>query len=384
LNEAAKHWKIRSDTIYLNHGSFGPPPVCVQQARRAWSDRLDEQPMDFFVRQLEPALLDARKKLAEFVGTDAGNLVFVENATFAMNVVASNFVLQPGDEVLTNNHEYGAVQRIWKRACERANADLVIAQLPLQIETPEQIIEAIFAKVTSRTRLLVVSHITSATAMIMPVEEICLRAKETDIPVCVDGPHALAQLDLNIDQLGCDFYTASCHKWISAPFGSGFLYVPPRHHESMEPIVKSWGRLLPNMPETWDQEFSWSGTRDSSAYLSVPTAIDFLQSYGLEKFRGQTHELARYARFQLEELFKQSALVPDSIEWYGSMSEVPLPTGDWSSLQRNLWENHKIEVPLVNFDGGWYIRVSCHLYNDRSQIDRLVASLEREKVVGFV
>ena len=165
-----------------------------------------------------------------------------------MNIVADSFPLSSGDEVLSNNHEYGAVHRIWDRACQNHGARHVVAELPSVIETDDQVVEAIFSRVTPRTRLLVVSHITSPTALILPVEAICREAGRQGIDVCIDGPHAPAHVALDIDRIGCAFYTASCHKWLSAPLGSGFLYAGPAHHGHIQPPLKSWGRLLPNRP----------------------------------------------------------------------------------------------------------------------------------------
>ena len=222
-------WSIREDTIYLNHGSFGPPPNVVRAARQAWQMRLDCQPMDFYVRRFEEHWLAARPALAAFVGTAPDNLVFVENATMGMNIVAANLPLAAGDQVVLNDHEYGAVLRIWERACRRAGADApVIARLPERFASPDEVVDAIFAVVTDRTKLLIVSHITSPTALILPVRAICADARGGAVAVCIDGPHAPAQQPVDIDALGCDFYAASCHKWLSAPLGSGFLAVHPR------------------------------------------------------------------------------------------------------------------------------------------------------------
>jgi isopenicillin-N epimerase len=391
-------WRIRSDTTYLNHGSFGPPPEPVRQARQRWIDRLDEQPMDFFVRQFEPAWLAARDRLAALVGTSGGNLIFADNATAAMNVVADALPLSAGDEVLLNDHEYGAVLRIWQRACAKVGATVNVVELPLPFRSAEETIDAIFAAVTPRTRLIVVSHITSPTAVTLPVEQICRRARAAGIAVAIDGPHAVAQLPLTIDSLDCDFYAASCHKWLSAPFGSGFLYVAPRHQSLIRPPVISWGRIPPTKIETWSDEFVWSGTRDPSAYLAIPAAIDFLDAVGFGEFRARTHWLAQYARRKLVDLTQREPIVPDSPEWYGTMAHVPLPAQrkdgwHWQAqsasagpdtdggsvpnpLQRAIWRELQIEVPIVEFRGERYIRVSCHLYNDVEQIDRLVAGLK--------
>jgi isopenicillin-N epimerase len=382
----AAHWRLREDTTYFNHGSFGPPPEPVRQARAAWQARLDQQPMDFLVRQLEPAWHDARRRLAVLVGTSPEHLVFATNATAAMNVVAASFSLAPGDEVLLNDHEYGAVRRIWERACRRAGAEGKVISLPQPIEATEQVVEAIFAGASQRTRLVVVSHITSPTAIILPVNAICREARRRGIAVCIDGPHAIAQVDVRLDELDCDYYCASCHKWLSAPFGSGFLYVHPRRQAGLSPPMLSWGVPPPREPSAWWEEFYWSGTSDPSAYLSIPAAIEFLEQVGLEAFRARTHDLAQYARKTLIAMLASigtgdaatraaDCLVPDRPQWYGSMAHVPLPPGDHQSLQRALWERHGIEVPIISWSGRRFIRVSCHLYNNRRQIDRLVAAL---------
>ncbi|HUE73066.1 MAG TPA: aminotransferase class V-fold PLP-dependent enzyme [Pirellulaceae bacterium] len=384
------HWHLRPGTIYLNHGSFGPPPEPVREARLAWIRRLDEQPMDFFVRELEPAWHAARSKLAEFVGSPRSDLIFVENATVGMNVVADSLPLAAGDEVLLTDHEYGAVQRIWQRACQKAEATLKIVELPLPFRTAEETTTSIMNAATDRTRLIVVSHVTSVTAVILPVQAICAAARSRGIPVCIDGPHAPAQVPLSIREIGCDYYTASCHKWLSAPFGSGFLYVSPPHQGRIRPSVLSWGRLLPGPIESWSDEFIWSGTRDPSAFLAIPTAIEFLENtVGAGNFRRGSHALAQYARYKLVgqvsnlsqkgtgqvENLSYEPLAGDDPAWYGSMAHVPLPPGDKYELQNQLWQRFRIEVPIVEFRGHRSIRVSCHLYNTPEQIDALAGEL---------
>ena len=382
-------WNLRADTIYLNHGSFGPPPACVRAARQKWQDAIDSQPMDFFVRQFEPAWLAARDKLARFVGAAPGDLIFAENATVAMNIVADSFPLTAGEEVLLTDHEYGAVQRVWQRACDKAGAIARTVTLPLPFRTAGEIAETIFTAVTERTRMIVISHITSPTATILPVAEICRRAREQGIAVAIDGPHAVAQTPLNINELNCDFYTASCHKWLSGPFGSGFLHVAARQQRHVRPPVLSWGRIPPTKIESWSDEFVWSGTRSPAAYLAVPAAIDFLEEIGLESFRARTHWLAHHARRRLVELTGLEPLTPDDSALYGSMAHVPLPARRNATasdsrdegcpvsnpLQHTIWRRLGIETPVVEFRGRRYIRVSCHLYNDMAQIERLVAGL---------
>ena len=342
-NDYSQQWTFRPGVTYLNHGSFGPSPQPVRQAQRHFQDLLESQPMDFYVREMEGLLGHARGRLAQWVGCGADDLVFVENSTYGMNVVEASLSLQAGDEVLLTDHEYGAVARVWQRACDKAGAKVVWAELPLPFTSTQDVTNAITSAISERTRLLVVSHVTSPAAVILPIAEICRAAREQGVTVCVDGPHAVAMVDLNIAALDCDFYTASCHKWLCAPFGSGFLYVHPRVQAEVKPPIKSWGRLRPAMPERWDEEFTWIGTRDPSAYLAVPAAIDFLEleleleleskskskskSVGVEAFRDHTHRLAKYAREQIEQFTGRGAFVPDSPQWYGSMIALPLLNG---------------------------------------------------------
>lgn len=375
-------WNLRRGVTYLNHGSFGPAPRPVLEARQGWFERLESEPMDFLVRQMEEHLQAARQRLGQFVGTAGDNLCFVDNATFGMNIVASSFPLAPADEVLATNHEYGAVLRIWRRVCQQAGATLRVQTLPESFVSDEEVVEKFLAGVTARTKLVVVSHVTSPTAVILPVQKICARARRLGMSVCIDGPHAPAAIPLELDRLDCDFYTASCHKWLSAPIGSGFLYAHRRVRSLLKPLVMSWGESLSGRPASWLDEFTWAGTRDPSAYLSVPAAIDFLETAGLAAFRERSHGLAQYARAKITRLTGLEALVPDSREWYGPMIALPLPAsvgeppkGHMHPLQAALWEQHLIEVPIVNWHGRRFIRVSCHLYNDEADIDRLAAAL---------
>ena len=371
-------WDLPEDVTYLNHGSFGYPPRCVVEVQQFWQRVAAHNPMAMFVDHFEPQYLAVRDRLADFVGAGRGNLVLVENATYGMNVVARCFELGPGDEVLLNEHEYGAVKRIWQHACLRSGARLVETPIDLPVESEEHLADAVLAGATERTRLIVVSHVTSPSALTLPVKEICRRAAERGIRTCIDGPHAVAMLPLDIPSLGCDYYTASCHKWLSGPFGTGFLYVRPELQEQIEPLVVSWGRLLPGELESWQQWFIWLGTRDVSAMLALPTAIDFLESIGLERFRTRTHHLASYARAKLLELPGTTAISPDGPSWYGPMVAVRHPYPEALELRNRLRKVHRIEGVLSPWHGESLIRVSCHLYTQPSEIDRLVTVLRNE------
>ncbi|MGB6043510.1 MAG: aminotransferase class V-fold PLP-dependent enzyme [Pirellulales bacterium] len=369
-------WTVPAGVTCLNHGSFGFVPRVVNAARQQWLDRESALPMDFYLRHAEEPLLAARDMMADFVGAGRDDIVWVDNATYAMNVVAANFSLNACDEVLLTDHEYGAVRRIWQRACRRTDARLTEVSLPLPVESDEQVVAALTAAMTERTRLLVISHITSASAIILPIAKICRAARERGVQVCIDGPHALANLPLALSDLDCDYFACSCHKWLCAPPGTGFLYVHPRHHAKIEPVVLSWGRLLPEVPKTWQEEFNWIGTRDMSAVLSVPAAIDFLAGVGWEAFRKRTHFLAQQARRRITELTSLEPLVPDSPQWYGPMITLPVPPGDPYQLRDALWHRYQIEVPTMTIGEARFIRVSCHLYTQQSDLDRLIDALK--------
>jgi isopenicillin-N epimerase len=379
-----ERWSLPDDVTYLNHGSFGPSPLSVQAARAEWSARLERQPMDFFLRQLEPALEAAIEALAAFVGADADGLAFVENSTYAMNVVAAQVRLEPGDQVLLTDHEYGAVFRLWRNLCREAGAEVVTARLPLPLGGDDEIADRIGEQITDRTRLLVVSHVTSPTAVTLPVETICARAKERRVSVCVDGPHAVAMEPLHLRRLGCDYYTASCHKWLSAPFGSGFLYVAGRQRQAMRPLVRSWGGRQTDRQPSWRDEFGWVGTRDPAAFLPVPEAIRFVEECGLEVFRRRSHALALHAVDRIGRVAGSLEPSPDPNR-FGPMVSIPIPhapepTGGGfqrDPLQAALWERERIEVPIVHWNGHRFLRVSCHLYNPTEDIDRLAKALTR-------
>ncbi len=384
LIDFRSEWDHAAGLAYLNHGSFGLAPRIVCEARQRWTDQLNRNPMEFFVRKQETLLDEAAKALAKFLGGRAENLAFVPNATVAMNIIAENLPLEAGDEVLLNDHEYGAVIRIWGRKCQATGARTVMARLPDPLTTTEALVDALFERVTPRTRIIVVSHVTSATAIIMPVEAICTRAKALGIRVCIDGPHAIAMRPLALDALGCDYYCASLHKWLAAPLGSGFLYVAPRHKAGLKPTITSWGRSLNGQAPRWQDEFHWSGTMDLAAYLAVPDAIRFLAEIGWDQFRNQTHALARYAGERLCQEFDATPLAPQD-SWYGCMQTLALPRiprennlqpGTPHSLQHCLAKDFGIEIPIIEWRDRMHIRVSCHLYNTVDEIERLVEALQ--------
>jgi isopenicillin-N epimerase len=369
-------WSLKPGVTYLNHGSFGPSPRVVIEARNGWMAELESDPVDFLTRRLDGLLYDVRHRLGQFINCPGDDLLLIDNGTWAMNIVAGSVTLEPGDEVLLNDHEYGAVKRIWERRCAEVGARVVMPTLPLPMRSADDVVDCLFDAVTPRTRLLVFSHVTSPTAIILPAEAICRRAREIGLSVCVDGPHAPWHVPVDISKLDCDYYAASCHKWMCAPFGTGFLYVNPRVKAMVRPLIVSWGQRIPAATEaSIHDEFTWIGTRDASGFLAIPTAIEFLEQCGVDVWREQTHALARHARQRIMDVTGLDALVPDTIDWYGSMISMPLPDGDAATLQERLWQKHRIEVPIMSWSGRRLVRPSCHGYTSIADVDRLVEAL---------
>lgn len=385
-------WAIAEGTTYLNHGSFAPTPRCVQQALAHWTAELGANPMDFFIRRLEVELEDAMKVLAGFLGASRECLTFVDNATTGMNIVAETMKLQPDDEVLLNDHEYGAVFRIWRRKAQATGARVVTADLPDPLSSQDEVVEAILKRVTARTRLIVASHVTSATAVELPVELLCQRAHERGVAVCVDGPHAIAMKPVQLGKLDADFYTASCHKWLSGPLGSGFLFVSPRWQKELQPSVVSWGGSVGGRQASWKDEFNWIGTRNPAPSLAIPTAIKFLSqpakvstqagASALDEFRQHSRTLVRFVSERVSSLTGLAPYISDLDQWCGSMVSIPLPLdgpppkpGQRDPLQDALWERYRIEIPIVHWSGRRFVRVSAHLYTSVADLDRLMEAL---------
>ena len=282
------------DVVFLNHGSFGACPRPVFERYQAWQRELELEPVDFIARRLPELLAQARAELGAFVGAAADDLTFVPNATTGVNMAARALDLQPGDEVLATDLEYGACDLTWRQRCEQVGARYVRAP-----------VDELFDHVTERTRAVFVSHITSETALLLPVEAIVARARDAGLVTIVDGAHGVAQVDLDLAALGVDFYSGNCHKWLCAPKGSGFLYVRPGMQEQVDGPIVSWGY---EEPATFISRTQQQGTRDSAAYLSVPDAIAFQREHDV---RERCVALAREARRELCTLLGTEPIAPE-------------------------------------------------------------------------
>ncbi len=365
------------DVVFLNHGSFGATPRPVFEKYLEWQRELERQPVEFLGVRLSGLLREARAQLATYVHTARDNLVFVSNATTGCNIVARSLALQPGDEILTTDHEYGAMDRMWRFMSNKTGAVYKRQPIPLPVTTPADFVEAVWSGVTPRTRVLFLSHITSPTALTFPVRELCRRTRAAGILSLVDGAHALGQLPLDLDALGADFYTSNAHKWLCAPKGAAFLYARPEVQSLVEPLVVSWGyQADPPGASRFIDEQEWTGTRDPSAWLAVPEAIRFVEGHAWDSVRAGCHALARYARERITALTGLPPISPDSMDWYVQMVTLPLPPCDPVQFKRRLLDEFHIEIPLIVWQERPFIRVSVQAYNTLEDIDRLVDALQ--------
>lgn len=361
---------IRGDLIFLNHGSFGACPKAVFKRYQAWQLELERQPIDFLTRRRPELMRAATAKIAAHLNAPADELVFVTNATVGMNTAAQSLRLNPGDEILTTNHEYGAINRMLAFVAAKSGARIVRHSVRLPYRSDADFVEAFFADVTENTKAIVMSHITSPTALIFPVEQICRRARQLGILTIIDGAHAPGQLPLDLQKTAADMYSGNFHKWLCAPKGSAFLYVRQEHHEMIEPLVISHGWRA---DADFNERNEWRGTRDISAYLTVPTAIDFQQQNDWGRIRANCHALARRTQAQLCDHF---GLEPLSADQFSQMITIPLPACDPAAVQKRLYQEHNIEVPVGQFEDACQIRVSFQAYNTLEDAQTLIAALK--------
>jgi len=367
---------LRPDIVFLNHGSFGACPRPVFEIYQQWQLELERQPVEFLIRRFPDLMREARAALAGYLGTQASNLVYVPNATAGINIVARSLRLSEDDEILSTDHEYGAMDRTWRFMCEKTGATYINGRVPLPLESREQFVEAVWSAVTDRTRVVFLSHITSPTALTFPVEDICRRAREAGIISVIDGAHAPGQLSLDLDRIGADFYAGNCHKWMLGPKGAGFLYARPEMQPRLEPLVVSWGwRSDAPGDSPFIDQHEWQGTRDPAAFLSVPAAIEFMRAHDWERVRAECHALAHEFRQRITELTGLPPLSPDSPEWYAQMVTVPLPDCDLDMLKRRLYDEYHIEIPVMMWNGTPLIRASFQAYNGSRDVERAIHAL---------
>ncbi|MBD3334509.1 MAG: aminotransferase class V-fold PLP-dependent enzyme [Candidatus Eisenbacteria bacterium] len=383
-----RHWSLDRDVVFLNHGSFGACPTPVLDAQARLRARLEAEPVRFFNEEYQPLLDQARLQLSRFIGAGEEGLAFVPNATTGVNTILHSLELEPGDELLTTDHEYNACRNALDVVAERRGAKVVVAPLPFPLRSPNEVSEAILSRVTPRTRLALIDHITSATALILPMETLVEELRRRDVDTLVDGAHAPGMVPLDLDRLGAAYYAGNCHKWLCAPKGAGFLHVRADRRAGIRPLTISHGAKLPLEGRTrFRLEFDWTGTSDPTPILALPAAVEFLGSLlpgGWEALRDHNQRLARRGRDLLCAALELPPPAPDGM--LGNMAAVPLPphpTPEGISafladpLQHALMERFHIEVPVIPWPRPPHrlIRISAQIYNSEEQYAFLAGKL---------
>ena len=391
MNAPTSFWPLDPTVTFLNHGSFGSTPRPVLACQRAWQDRMERQPVQFLWRELEPLVDGARAALADFVGAQADDLVFIGNATTGVNTFLRSFPLRAGDEIIVTDHEYNACANAAVFAAEQVGARVVVAKVPLPVASADEIVAAVMSAVTPRTRLALLDHVTSQTALIFPVERLVRELAARGVETVVDGAHGPGMVPLRLDALGAAAYTGNCHKWLCAPKGAAFLHVRRDFQARVRPLVISHGANSPRTDRSRFQiEFGWPGTFDPAAVLAVPESIRCLAAQlpgGWPEVMARNHALALAARRMLANALEVAVACPD--ELVGCTAVVRLPDAPVDAgprlpllqtpLQAQLLEEFSIEVPVIHwpaFPQRW-VRVSAQLYNSLPQYEQLAVALRQ-------
>ena len=402
-SDLKRYWPLDPDVTYLNHGAFGSCPWPVLRVQDEWRIRMERQPVRFHDDDLGGNLAHVRARLGEYLHADPADFAFVTNATTGVNTVLASLEFEPGDEILTTDHEYNACLNAARRAAGRHGASLVTASLPLPTISAEQMAAALLERVTPRTKLVLVSHVSSPTGLVLPVEQIVGALQERGIDTLIDGAHATGMLPLDLESIGAAYYTGNCHKWLCAPKGAAFLHVRRDRQVLIHPLVTSHGANSPRGTNSlFRLEFDWTGTADPTAVLSIPAALDFMGGLldgGWPEIRARNHALAIEGRNKLLDAVGRKPLAPDDM--LGSMAAIDVPesvepsptpppagadpteTYPGDPLRDALSEDDNIEVPVF----AWpytpadaaprrrLLRISAQLYNSPADYDRLAAAL---------
>jgi len=371
---ARRAFRLDGDAVFLNHGSFGAVPGVVSDAQDEWRRLIERQPVDFMTRRRQPALDAARARLAGFIGGGDGRLAFVDNATAGINAVLGAIEWQPGDGILFLGHAYGAVRQALTYIADRHGVVLTEVPMALPVTDPDALMDALSAALGPGPRLAVLDHVTSPSALVLPIGDMIARCHEAGIRVLVDGAHAPGMVDLDIAALGADWYVGNCHKWLFAPKGCGFLWARADRVEGLHPSVISHG-----YGQGFEAEFDWTGTRDFSAWLAVTAAIDFIEDQGAAAIRRHNRALARDQAARLADTWNTETAGPPGM--IAAMAAIRLPVAGpatWAAataLNNTLWESHRIEVPIRALDGHLWVRISAQIYNTPDDYGALAAAV---------
>ena len=377
LGAAVRHeWDLDPAYLTVNHGSYGATPRAVLAAQAEWQRRMEAQPTRFMSRELPAALRAAAARLAAFLGTRGEDTVFVENATVGCNAVLRSLSFAPGDEILVLSHGYGAVVKAARYAADRSGARVVEAAVPFPRPDDDAVVASVAAALTARTRLAVLDHITSASALLLPLARMAAACRAAGVPVLADGAHAPGNLDLDVPASGADWYVGNCHKWLCAPKGCAFLWARPERQAGLHPVTISHG-----YGQGFVAEFDWTGTRDMSAWLAVTAALDFHERLGGPALRARNRALATEGASLLAGRLGTETGAGNAAP--NAMAVVRLPLSGRVTPQRALAVRERLldagtDAPVHGLDGVAWLRISAQAYNQSTDFARLADLIRRE------
>lgn len=368
---------LRPDITFLNFGSFGATPRPVFEKYQWWQTQLEYEPVQHIAVRGPVLLREARQALGSYIGADADDLVFTRNPTQAINIVAKNLNLQPGDEILSTDLEYGAMDRTWNYYAKKGGWTYRRQPIPLPLASEEAFIEAFWKGYNANTKVIFISEITSSTALKFPVKQICERAKELGLITIVDGAHSPAQIPVNLRELDPDFYTGACHKWMMAPKGCSFLYARRSMQSMLDPLIISWGyeAAMPSHSQFIDYH-EFNGTADFSAYLTLPECISFMEKHNWSEVSRSCRELTHRNIERFANLLGTQPLAPLNSGMFVQMCSLEIKTDNPLQLKKKLYDEYNIEIPVMPHNGKVYIRYSIQEFNTQTDLDTLYSALE--------
>lgn len=371
---------LNDEITFLNHGSFGACPKPIFEAYQAYQVMLEKEPIQFITKTGVKLLAESKTALANYLNCDADDLIYMTNPSFGINTIVKSLNLKEGDEILTTDQEYGATDRTWKYYCNKVGAKYVQQKINLPLVSIEKFLADFWSGLTANTKIIFLSQITSPTALIFPVQEICARAKELGLLVIIDGAHAPAHIELDLKKLNPDVYLGACHKWMLAPKGSSFLYVKKSFQTNIDPLVISWGYESDFPSHSQFQDYhQFQGTRDFSAFLTTPACLKFLEeNHWSDQTKKSRAMVQQYYPILAKEL-NSHLICPLEDTFLGQMCSVPISTTNPLGLKAALYDEYKIEIPVVTFTKQIYLRMSLQPYNSEKDVEILIDALREIK-----
>lgn len=377
MHHLKSQFLVREDITYLNFGSFGACAKPVFQRYQQYQLELEQEPVLFITSTGLNYLKQSRQALANYINTPEDDLVFFPNPSHAVNLIAKSFPLQAGDEVLATDIEYGACDRTWQFYCEKAGAVYKRQPIRFPIESREDFVDQFFAGLTPKTKLVFISHITSSTGLRLPVEEICSRAKEKGLMTFVDGAHAPGHIPLDVQALEADVYTGACHKWMMTPKGCSFLYVKREHQHLFDPLVVSWGykALFPSHSLFQDYH-QQQGTRDFSAFLTIPDALAFMNENDWPSVATHYRQMTQYNAAAFCDLLQTKPIAPITDDFVGQFYSAEIKTTEPEKLHDHFFNQYKIQIPVMHQNNKVYLRYSLNAFNTQQDLDKLFDAVQ--------